>query len=105
MSMFNDISCDKKDNEEECVADAKVVSILAKRFGIAQWSFIGRSSEKKWSSVEENSPQGIWDNIAEKMLLELVESGCPFFRATTPLSRCKLNSKGHDTLFFFTFCC
>ena len=27
MSMFNDISCDKKDNEEECLANAKVVSI------------------------------------------------------------------------------
>ena len=36
MSMFNDISCDKKDNEEECVANAKVVSILAKKFGIGQ---------------------------------------------------------------------
>ena len=34
MSMFNDISCDKKDNEEECVANAKVVSILAKKFGV-----------------------------------------------------------------------
>ena len=39
MSMFIDISCDKKDNEEECVANAKVVSILAKKFGIGQWSF------------------------------------------------------------------
>ena len=38
MSMFNDISCDKKDNEEECVANAKVVSILAKKFGIGQRS-------------------------------------------------------------------
>ena len=28
MSMFNDISCDGKGNEEECVANAKVVSIL-----------------------------------------------------------------------------
>ena len=27
MSMFNDISCDKKDNEEECLTNAKVVSI------------------------------------------------------------------------------
>ena len=44
MSMFNDISCDKKDNEEECVANAKVVSILAKKFGIGQWSFIGPGS-------------------------------------------------------------
>ena len=41
MSMFNDISCDKKDNEEECVANAKVASILAKKFGIGMvvyWS-------------------------------------------------------------------
>ena len=37
MSMFNDISCDKKDNEEECVANSKVVSILAEKFGIGQW--------------------------------------------------------------------
>ena len=34
MSMFNDISCDKKDNEEECLANAKVVSMSAKKFGI-----------------------------------------------------------------------
>ena len=47
MSMFNDISCDKKDNEEECWANAKVVSVLAKKFGIGQWSFIGPGSEKK----------------------------------------------------------
>ena len=45
MSMFNDISCDNKDNEEECVANAKVVSIYAKKFGIEQWSFIGPGSE------------------------------------------------------------
>ena len=31
MSMSNDISCDKKDNEEESVANAKVVSILARK--------------------------------------------------------------------------
>ena len=104
MSMFNDISCDKKDNEEECLANAKVVSILAKKFGIGQWSFIGPGSEKKWYSMEENSPQGIcspqgiWDHIAEKMLLEFAESGCPIFRATTPLSRGNLESKGHGKL-------
>ena len=77
MSMFNDISCDGKGNEEECVANSKVVSILAKKFGIGQWSFIGPGSEKKWYSMEENSPQGIWDHIADKMLLEFAESGCP----------------------------
>ena len=31
----------------ECVANAKVVSILAKKFGTGQWSCIGPSSEKK----------------------------------------------------------
>ena len=98
MSMFNDISCDKKDNEEECLANAKVVSILAKKFGIGQWSFIGPGSEKKWYSMEEDSPQGIWSHIAEKMLLEFAESGCPIFRATIPLSRCELKCKGHGKL-------
>ena len=80
------------------MANAKVVSTLAKKFGIGQWSFIGPGSEKKLYSMEENSPQGIWDHIAEKMLLEFAESGCPIFRATTPLSRCKLKSKGHGKL-------
>ena len=30
--------------------------------------------------------------------LEFAESGCQFFRATTPFSRCKLKSKGHGKL-------
>ena len=98
MSMFNDISCDNKCNEEECLANAKLVSLYAKRFGKGQWSVIGPGSEKKWYSIKEDSPQGIWDHIAEKMLLEFAESTCPIFRATTPLSRCNLKSKGHGKL-------
>ena len=58
---------------------------------------IGPGSEKKWYSAE-NSPQGAWDNIAEEMLLEFAESGHPTFRATTPLSRGQLKSKGHGKL-------
>ena len=34
MSMFNDISCDRKGNKEECLANAGVVKVLAKSFGI-----------------------------------------------------------------------
>ena len=45
-------------------------SLYMQRSFIGQWSFIGPGSEKKWYSMEENSPQGIWDHIAEKMLLE-----------------------------------
>ena len=97
MSMFNDISCDRKDNKDECLANAGVVKVLARKFGIGQWSFIGPGSEKKWYS-SENSPQGAWDNIAEQMLLEFAESGHPTFRATTPLSRGILKSKGRGKL-------
>ena len=87
MSMFNDIFCEKKDNERECLANAKVVSENAKKFGIGQWSFIGPGSEKKLYPMEENSRQGIWDHIAEQILVEFVESRCSIFSATTPLSR------------------
>ena len=97
MSMFNDISCDRNDNKDECLANAGVVKVFARRFGVGQWSFIGPGSEKKWYS-SENSPQGAWDHIAEHMLLEFAESGHPTFRATTPLSRCILKSKGHGKL-------
>ena len=93
ISMFNDIFCDRYDNKDECLKNAEFVKTFAKRFGIGQWSFIGPGSEKKWYS-SENSPQGAWDNIAEQMLLEFAERGHPIFRATTPLSRGKLKSKG-----------
>ena len=98
MSMFNDISCDRKGNKEECLANARVVKVLAKKFGIGQWSFIGPGSEKKWNSAEENSPQGAWGHIADEMLLEFAESGHPIFCATTPLSRGVLKSEGHGKL-------
>ena len=48
--------------------------------------------------MEENSPQGILDHIAEKMLLEFAESTCPIVRATILLSRGQLRSKGHGKL-------
>ena len=80
------------------MANAKVATTDAKKFDIGQWSLVGPGSEKKWYSVEENGPQGIWDHIADEMLLEFAESGHPTFRATTPLSRGKLKSKGHGKL-------
>ena len=64
MSTFNVFSCDRKGNKDECLANAGVVKVLARRLGIGQWSFIGPGSEKKWYP-SENSPQGAWDNIAE----------------------------------------
>ena len=73
------------------------MKVFARRFGIGQWSFIGPGSEKKWYS-SENSLQGAWDHIAEQMLLKFAQNGHPIFRATTPLSRCNLKSKGRGKL-------
>ena len=53
MSMFNDISCGSKANEKECLADVKLVSLCAKRFGKGQWSFIGLDSENKCYCISE----------------------------------------------------
>ena len=97
MSMFNDISCDRKGNKEECLANARVVKVFARKFGVGQWSVVGPGSEKKCYSAE-NSPQGARDRIADEMLLDFAESGHPIFRATTPLSRGILKSKGRGKL-------
>ena len=70
---------------------------LRENLVLDKWSFNGPGSEMKWYSAE-NSPQGAWDHIAEEMLLEFAESGHPTFRATTPLSRGILKSKGHGKL-------
>ena len=98
MSMFNDISCGAKDNEKQCLANATLVSLYAKRCGKGQWSLTGPGSEKKWYCLSEDCPQGEWTNMAERMLLEFAESGCPIFRATSPLSRGRLRSKGHGKM-------
>ena len=53
MSMFNDISCEGKDNRQQCLRDADFVKTFANRFGIGQWSFIGPGSERKWYPSEK----------------------------------------------------
>ena len=39
-----------------------------------------------------------WDKVAEKMMVTLAESGHPVFRATSPLSRGQIKSKGGGKL-------
>ena len=55
MSMFNDISCDKKDNEEECVANAKVVSILCEEVWystmVTYWSRFRERNGILWKRI------------------------------------------------------
>ena len=49
MSMFNDISCGTEYNEQECLVNARLVSLYGRKFG--------PGSEKKWYPMEEDSPQ------------------------------------------------
>ena len=98
MSMFNDISWRSEDNEQKCESNANLVSIYARRFPPGRWSFLGPGSEKKWYSTHGSRPQGEWDRVAELMVIKFGESGHPIFRATSPLSRGTLKSKGGGKL-------
>ena len=94
ISQEENFSCGSRDNEKECMSNADLVSLYAKRFGKGQWSFIGPGSEKKWYSIGDDSPQGKWDRVAEQMTITLPESRHPIFRSTSPLSRGVFKSKG-----------
>ena len=96
MSMFNDISCDRKGNKDECLANARVVKVLAiwyRTMGI-YWSRF----RKEVVFYGREQPTRNLGSYRGKELVEFAESGCPIFRATTPLSSCKLKSKGHGKL-------
>ena len=98
MSMFNDIIWGSQDNEQECESNANFVSIYARRFSRGRWSFFGPGSEKKCYSTYDSKPQGEWDRVAELMMIKFGESGHPVFRATSPLSRGTLKSRGGGKL-------
>ena len=67
-------------------------------FSPGKWSFLGPGSEKKLYSTHEYKKQGEWDRVAEQMMIKFAESGHPVFRATSPLSRGTLKSKGGGKL-------
>ena len=98
MWMFNNISWRSKDSEQKCESSAQLVSIHAKRFSAKIWSFLGPGSEKTWYSTHESKPKGEWDRVAELMTIKFSDSGHQVFRATSPMSRGTLKSKGGGKL-------
>ena len=74
------------------------MSIFAKNFPAGSWSFLGPGSETKWYSTNQERPEGKWDRVAELMMINFGQSGHPVFRATSPLSRGTLKSKGGGQL-------
>ena len=97
MSMFNDISCDRKDNKDECLANAGVVKVLARRLVLDNGHLLDQVLKRN-GILPRMVHKEPGHNIAEQMLLEFAESGHPTFRATTPLSRGILKSKGRGKL-------
>ena len=87
-----------QDNEQECELSSNLVSIYARRFSSGRWSFLGPGSEKKWFSTHDSKAQGECHRVAELMMIKFGESGHPVFRATSPLSRGTLKSKGGGKL-------
>ena len=98
LPMFNHIPWGSQDNEQECELNANFVPNYARRFSSGRLSFLGPGSEKKWYSTHDSKPQGEWDRVAELMMLKFGDSGHPVFRATSPLSRGTLKSKGGGKL-------
>ena len=74
------------------------MSVFANRFPAGRWSFLGLGSETKWYSTYNERTQGEWDRVAELMMIKFRENGHPVFRATSPLSRGSLKSKGGGKL-------
>ena len=74
------------------------LNLFAKRFPAGRWSFLGPGSETKWYSTYNERPGGKWDRVAESMVSKFGERGLPVFRATSPLSRGALKSKGDGKL-------
>ena len=69
MSMFNDTSCGSKERmKKNAWRMPNSFLCMQKDLGKGHWSFIGPGSEKKWYCISEDSPQGVWDKMAERML-------------------------------------
>ena len=90
MSMFNDIDWSQKENDEKCISNSEKVKTYAKRFSQGHWSFLGHGSADKWNATLAYKPDGLWEKVAEEMMIFFAESGRIVFRGT---SRGRLKSK------------
>ena len=98
MSMFKEISWRSQDNEQGMRIKRQPRFYLCEKIFTRKMVVFGLGSEKKWYSTHDSKPQGEWDRVAELMMIKFSESGDPVFRATSPLSRGTLKSKGGEKL-------
>ena len=87
----------EKTTRMNVLRNAESVKVLARRFGIGQWSFIGPGSEEEMVFIREQSTRSVgpifFSNVAG-----ICRKWHPTFRATTPLSKGFLKSKGRGKL-------
>ena len=85
MSMFNDISCGTKDNEQECLAHARVVFLYARRFGTGQWSFTGPGTPSKRTVHKESGTisrkRCLWNSLRADVRFSMLRLHCPEFNS------------------------
>ena len=93
MSIFNDIIWDAKGNDESCVNNSKKNSRVCRKISSRSldWDL---DQKKKWYGTYSDKPDGVWDEIAEKMMIEFSETAHPILRASSALERGELRSKG-----------
>ena len=99
MSMFNEISWGSRDNKVGCESHAKLVSLKMQEdleqdnghFSVLVQRKSGVLSVKTVHKVNGTK-------MAELMMITFRERGQPVFRATSPLSRGELKSKGGGKL-------
>ena len=96
MSMFNDISCDRKGSKRPMnVWQMPKSSPYLQGYSVLDSGHLLVQVLKRSGILWKRNPQRIWDQIADETLMEFAVSGHPNFRATTPLSWRNLKSRGH----------
>ena len=98
MSMFNDILWWSEDNERECNANADLVSKNSKKIPSKTMVIPRTWITNKVVFYLQRKTKRRMDIVAELTMIKFGESGHPVFRATSPLSRGTLKSKGGGKL-------
>ena len=94
MSMVNDIEWRNKVRQQSMFG--KFTNGEYVRQKVRHRSFVIPRAlfRRKWYNTLKVKPPGQWDEVAELMLLNFQESHHPIFRATSPLERGQLKTKG-----------
>ena len=94
MSMYNVTDWRKVGNKDMCMSNTSSVAAYARRFLKGHRSFLGPGSAEKWYGTHSHKPNGSRNNVADRMMINLRESGHPPFRGTSALFRGALKGKG-----------